>query len=839
MVRPLPRLPRGGGLTDADDGLCPGHPPPRPRLGPQRARGLERLSSGRGADRGPARRRRALLPLAADAAMRPPVALLVYAPDEPRLATFYPLRRVLARSGSRCAGRSRTGRPCASSTWPRASSSRWRRRRSSGSRPMRGRSRGRRWPARRGREPDGRPGDRGRRPATTDDPPRRTAPRDRGRRGRRRADGGTTLIESGARDPGRPVRRGDARRWPPSARAPARVRRRAARGSARGPRCAARSGPRGRKASQRIAVVCGAWHAPALEALPTAAEDDRLLRGLPRPMKTAAAWVPWTYERLATASGYGAGVASPGWYAHLWSDRDERIGRQLDAAASPPSAARRTSTPRRPTSSRRSAWPRRSAAMRGPADPGARPSSTTRCAPALASATRPAAGAGPPTVSSSGARWARPRPTPPSRRSPPTSSARLADSGCASRPARSPSTWTCARTTTSPAATCCTGWACSASHGGTPSGPAARAARSTSSGRWPGSPSTPSTSSWPAGTATRSPRPPAPGRWRPPREADDLARLTALVEAVLLADLAAAVRGGGRRSRGESRRSAPTCGPDGGVAAARPGAALRQRAVAPTTGAVSARRRRARARICVGLPTACVVAGRRRGDALSPGCWTACTARSPSSSDPDRPRRRGAAALLRVADLPTASTGWSPAARCACCSTRGVIDSAEATEAGCGSRSRRARSPRRRGAWLEGFLRESGTILLHDEDLFAALDAWVAECSRRRRSRSRCRSCAGRSPASRRPSAGRSASARRAGGLGRPGLARRRGRSTRPARGARAAGPRPHPRHGGGGPTGERPPVMSDAERRAPASVAARARRRRPCARGPVPAGRR
>src|SRR5262245_29718287 len=33
----------------------------------------------------------ALLPLAADLAMRPPVALLVYAPDEPRVATFYPL----------------------------------------------------------------------------------------------------------------------------------------------------------------------------------------------------------------------------------------------------------------------------------------------------------------------------------------------------------------------------------------------------------------------------------------------------------------------------------------------------------------------------------------------------------------------------------------------------------------------------------------------------------------------------------------------------------------------------------------------------------------------------
>jgi Family of unknown function (DUF5682) len=68
-----------------------------------------------------------------------------------------------------------------------------------------------------------------------------------------------------------------------------------------------------------IAVVCGAWHAPALEQLPPAAQDDRTLRTLPKAMKTAAAWVPWTFDRLAAESGYGAGVESPGWYAHLWS----------------------------------------------------------------------------------------------------------------------------------------------------------------------------------------------------------------------------------------------------------------------------------------------------------------------------------------------------------------------------------------------------------------------------------------------------------------------------------------------------------------------------------------
>ena len=67
-----------------------------------------------------------------------------------------------------------------------------------------------------------------------------------------------------------------------------------------------------------IAVVCGAWHTPALDiaAVPKKQDDD-LLKGLPS-VKTAAAWVPWTYDRLTFASGYGAGVRSPGWYEHLW-----------------------------------------------------------------------------------------------------------------------------------------------------------------------------------------------------------------------------------------------------------------------------------------------------------------------------------------------------------------------------------------------------------------------------------------------------------------------------------------------------------------------------------------
>ena len=69
---------------------------------------------------------------------------------------------------------------------------------------------------------------------------------------------------------------------------------------------------------ERVAVVCGAWHVPALsQPLPSAAVDARTLRGLRR-VKVGVSWVPWTHRRLASATGYGAGVRSPGWYAHVF-----------------------------------------------------------------------------------------------------------------------------------------------------------------------------------------------------------------------------------------------------------------------------------------------------------------------------------------------------------------------------------------------------------------------------------------------------------------------------------------------------------------------------------------
>jgi len=73
---------------------------------------------------------------------------------------------------------------------------------------------------------------------------------------------------------------------------------------------------------ERIAVVCGAWHVPALAELPKQKEDEALLKNLPK-TKVESTWIPWTNDRMAFESGYGAGVESPGWYMHHWQHPDD------------------------------------------------------------------------------------------------------------------------------------------------------------------------------------------------------------------------------------------------------------------------------------------------------------------------------------------------------------------------------------------------------------------------------------------------------------------------------------------------------------------------------------
>ncbi|GAA2075167.1 hypothetical protein GCM10009801_29650 [Streptomyces albiaxialis] len=80
------------------------------------------------------------------------------------------------------------------------------------------------------------------------------------------------------------------------------------------------------------AVVCGAWHVPALSARTTATADRQLLKGLPK-VKAEITWVPWTHRRLARRSGYGAGIVSPGWYSHLFSAPDRPVERWMTKVA--------------------------------------------------------------------------------------------------------------------------------------------------------------------------------------------------------------------------------------------------------------------------------------------------------------------------------------------------------------------------------------------------------------------------------------------------------------------------------------------------------------------------
>lgn len=87
-----------------------------------------------------------------------------------------------------------------------------------------------------------------------------------------------------------------------------------------------------REFADSVAVVCGAWHVPALAARTTVTADRALLKGLPK-VKTEMTWVPWTHRRLARRSGYGAGIESPGWYAHLFGADDRPVERWMTKAA--------------------------------------------------------------------------------------------------------------------------------------------------------------------------------------------------------------------------------------------------------------------------------------------------------------------------------------------------------------------------------------------------------------------------------------------------------------------------------------------------------------------------
>jgi len=88
-----------------------------------------------------------------------------------------------------------------------------------------------------------------------------------------------------------------------------------------------------REATGPVAVVCGAWHVPALRAKVSPTQDRERLKGAPK-QKVSATWAPWTSPRLAFHTGYAAGVTAPGWCGHLWeTPRDEVTVRWLGRIA--------------------------------------------------------------------------------------------------------------------------------------------------------------------------------------------------------------------------------------------------------------------------------------------------------------------------------------------------------------------------------------------------------------------------------------------------------------------------------------------------------------------------
>ncbi len=85
---------------------------------------------------------------------------------------------------------------------------------------------------------------------------------------------------------------------------------------------------------RRMAVVCGAWHLPALadHRSVKAGQDQALLRGL-RKTRVVATWIPWSYDRMTFRSGLRSGVHAPAWYELLFDHRAGATAHWMAGAA--------------------------------------------------------------------------------------------------------------------------------------------------------------------------------------------------------------------------------------------------------------------------------------------------------------------------------------------------------------------------------------------------------------------------------------------------------------------------------------------------------------------------
>ncbi|ASA21125.1 DUF5682 family protein [Paenibacillus donghaensis] len=80
---------------------------------------------------------------------------------------------------------------------------------------------------------------------------------------------------------------------------------------------------------QRIVVVCGAYHAAALADL-TESMSDQELAALPS-RSTKLTLMPYSYYKLSSMSGYGAGNAAPHYFQLMWETMEAGVPEKLPA----------------------------------------------------------------------------------------------------------------------------------------------------------------------------------------------------------------------------------------------------------------------------------------------------------------------------------------------------------------------------------------------------------------------------------------------------------------------------------------------------------------------------
>ncbi|MGN0598698.1 MAG: DUF5682 family protein [Oscillospiraceae bacterium] len=76
--------------------------------------------------------------------------------------------------------------------------------------------------------------------------------------------------------------------------------------------------------SEKICVITGAFHTAGIKDIPFTHEDKKLTDKLPS-VKSKATLMPYSYYRLSSRSGYGAGSKAPAYFELLWKSRIQGV----------------------------------------------------------------------------------------------------------------------------------------------------------------------------------------------------------------------------------------------------------------------------------------------------------------------------------------------------------------------------------------------------------------------------------------------------------------------------------------------------------------------------------